>query len=455
MMLRSTNPATLEVLGETPEFSPEDIERSLQSAQRAFQTWRNVGIDERAALMVSLASQLRARKSDDAKLMSQEIGKTIKAAEAEIEKCALTCEYYGRHAATFLEPEIVKTDVRESFVRFDPLGVVLAIMPWNFPFWQVVRFAAPALVAGNVGLLKHASNAQLSARALEERFNDAKFPAGVFQNLPVSSARVAPLIADSRIAAVTLTGSERAGSEVAKLAGSHLKKTVLELGGSDPFIVFSDADVPRAAEVALSARLQGNVGQSCIAAKRFIVEKSVTEKFTDLVVRGVQKLVVGDPLDPRTDVGPLATEQVLKDTESQIERSLAQGARILAGGTRGEGGYFFQPAVLINVTESMPVCAEEMFGPVMPIIAFENEEEAVRIANNTPYGLGASIFTSDLERAKRLASRIEAGAVFVNGQVKSDPRMPFGGVKRSGYGRELSHYGLKEFVNIKSVSIQQ
>ena len=354
----------------------------------------------------------------------------------------------------FLAPEMITTDASESYVAFEPLGVVLAVMPWNFPFWQVYRFAAPALMAGNVGVLKHASNVPQCAEAIEATFVACGFPKGVFQNLLLGSARVEKVIRDARVKAVTLTGSEKAGSEVAKVAGEEIKKTVLELGGSDPFIVLDDADVARACEVAASARMQNNAGQSCIAAKRFIVHRDVANAFIAGVSDIFSQLVVGDPRDPATHVGPLATEQILRDVEKQVNESIAQGARLVEGGKRIErDGYFYEPTVLADVKKGMPVYDEEVFGPVIAIIAVADDAEAVRVANDTPYGLGATIFTRDMARAKRLVGQIDAGAVFVNGQVKSDPRMPFGGIKRSGYGRELSQYGIREFVNIKSVWI--
>lgn len=451
--MRSVNPATLEVISETLELTPLELESKLGRAYVAAQLWRGTSFTERAVLMKKAADELRKQKESLAKLVSTEVGKTLTAATGEVEKCATVCDYYAENAEKFLTEEIIKTETAESYVRFDPIGVVLAVMPWNFPLWQVFRFAAPALMAGNVGILKHASNVQGSAAAIEKIFIDAEFPESVFLNLAIGSARVADVIKDPRIAAVTLTGSEKAGSSVASIAGAEIKKTVLELGGSDPFIVFADADVEKAAKTALATRIQNNAGQSCISAKRFIVHESVAEQFSKLLMTAVLALKVGDPLDPTTDVGPLANEQMLTDIERQVQESVAKGAKVLAGGKRPDRiGYFYLPTVITNVTKEMPVYYEETFGPVLPIITFKTDDEAVQIANDSIYGLGATIFSKDTERAKKLSARIDSGAVFINSQVKSDPRMPFGGIKKSGYGRELSSYGIKEFINIKTVS---
>lgn len=456
MALISINPATLEIISETAELSDAELEQKLADAHAAYTLWRTVPIDERAVVLKKTASHLREKREEYALLISQEVGKTIAAALGEVDKSALVCDYYADNAKAFLSPEHIAADAKDSYVRFDPLGTVLAVMPWNFPFWQVFRFAAPALMAGNVGILKHASNVQGSAFAIEKAFLAGGAPHGVFQNLAISSGRVAKVVADPRVLAATLTGSEKAGSSVAEIAGRELKKTVLELGGSDPFVVFSDADIEKAARVAVAARLQANVGQSCIAAKRFIVHKDVIEKFTELAVQEINSLVVGDPTDPKTNVGPLVNEQMVTDIESQVARSVEMGAKIAAGGVRLERtGYFYPPTVLTAVTEAMPVFAEEVFGPVMPIIAFTDESDAIRLANKSQYGLGATVFTKDLARGERVAAQIESGAVFINSQVKSDPRLPFGGIKKSGYGRELSHYGIREFVNIKTVSISE
>ena len=455
MALRSTNPATEEVIQEFEELSAEQIEQKLAAAQAAFEKWRVVSFAERAKLMKRAGEVLRQRKSELASTMTSEMGKTLSAAEAEVEKCAATCDYYADNAAKFLAPEAIKTDASESYARFDPVGVVLAVMPWNFPLWQVFRFAAPALMAGNTGLLKHASNVQLSAQAIEKVFAEAGFPAGAFANLEIGSAKVDAIIRDGRIKAVTLTGSEYAGSQVARTAGETIKKTVLELGGSDPFIVLKDADLDQAASTAAATRLQFNAGQSCISAKRFIVDAAVADEFTKKLKTVIAQQVVGDPTDPKTTVGPLVNAQAVEDIDKQVQESIKKGAQLVAGGTRPSGkGFYYTPAILTGVKKGMPVYDEEVFGPVLPIITFADPDEAVRIANDSDYGLAGTIFSSDEKTAQKMAARIESGAIFINGQVKSDPRLPFGGIKRSGYGRELSHYGIKEFVNVKTVWVK-
>lgn len=455
MAIQSKNPATLEILQSFEELTADALVGKIALAQSAFENWKETTFEHRAELMFKLAEYLKQRKSEMAKLMTLEMGKTLAAGESEIEKCAITCEYYAENAEQFLSHEPIETTASESYAAFEPLGVVLAIMPWNFPFWQVFRFAAPAIMAGNVGLLKHASNVPQCAQSIEAAFTESGFPAGVFQNLLLSSSRVETVIRDPRIKAVTLTGSEKAGSQVAKIAGEEIKKTVLELGGSDPFIVLDDADVDLSCEVAASARMQNNVGQSCIAAKRFIVHEKVADHFVEGLVSIFKNLKVGNPLDPDVQIGPLATEQILLDVEEQVNKSIEMGAEPVFGGKRlSAEGYFYEPTILTNVTKGMPVYDEEVFGPVMAVIRVKDDQAAIQVANDTPYGLGASLFTQDIQKAKGLIPLIEAGNVFVNGQVKSDPRAPFGGIKKSGYGRELSHYGIKEFVNIKNVWIK-
>lgn len=454
MAIQSRNPATGEAVKTFEELSDAELQSKLALAESAHETWKKTTFAERAALMMKLADHLEAQAKHLGELMSIEMGKTIAAGESEVKKCALVCRYYAESAERFLAPEKTATDASESYVAFEPLGAVLAVMPWNFPFWQVYRFAAPALMAGNVGLLKHASNVPQCAEAIEASFVSSGFPKGVFQNLFLGSARVEKVIRDPRVKAVTLTGSEKAGSEVAKVAGEEIKKTVLELGGSDPFIVCEDADVARACEIAASARMQNNAGQSCIAAKRFIVHRAVADAFTTGVADIFSKLTVGDPADPATNVGPLATEQMVRDIERQVNDSAAKGARVVVGGKRlDRQGYFYAPTVLAGVKKGMPVYDEEVFGPVIAVITVNDDDEAVKAANDTVYGLGATICTRDMARAKRLIPQIESGSVFVNGQMKSDPRLPFGGIKKSGYGRELSQYGIREFVNIKTVWI--
>ncbi|OGI94511.1 NADP-dependent succinic semialdehyde dehydrogenase [Candidatus Nomurabacteria bacterium RIFCSPLOWO2_01_FULL_40_18] len=454
-MIQSKNPTTEEILKTFEEISDEELERKVALASSAFQSWKQTSFKERTELMLKLGEYLREHTQEFSKLQMLEMGKTMKSGPIGIKKCALLCDYYADNAESILANEKLQTDHKEQHVQFDPLGVVLAVMPWNFPFWQVYRFAVPAIMAGNVGLLKHASNVPQCAEAIEESFRQAGFPEGVFQNLLLPASRVEALIRDPRIAAVTLTGSEKTGSEVARVAGEEIKKVVLELGGSDPFIIFADADINEAAKIAVQARLQGNVGQSCISAKRFIVEESVKEKFTALVVKEFSKLSVGDPSDKTTDIGPLATEQILIDVEKQVKKSVSLGAKIVLGGKRkDEKGYFYLPTVMTNVKKGVPVYDEEVFGPVLPVISFKTEAEAIQIGNDTRYGLGASIFTSDIKKAKRMIPLIEAGNVCVNDMVKSNPRAPFGGIKKSGYGRELGTYGIKEFVNIKNVWLE-
>ena len=403
--------------------------------------------------MREVARLLRTDVAQHALNMTLEMGKPIVQAEAEVEKCALCCDYYADHAESFLAAQPRATDASKSYVRFDPLGPVLAVMPWNFPYWQVFRFAAPALMAGNAAVLKHASNVPRCALAIEKVFAGAGFPEGLFATALIESGSVARLISDPRIAAVTLTGSEPAGIAVAGQAGRDLKKTVLELGGSDPFVVLADADLAAAAKAAADARLV-NSGQSCIAAKRFIAVEAVADRFLDLFVDEVRTRRMGDPLARETQVGPQARMDLRDDLHRQVEESVKRGAKRLLGGEipRGKGA-FYPPTVLAGVDKGMPAFDEETFGPVAAVVRAKDEGDAVRLANDSSFGLGASLWTQDRPRAERLAVRIEAGAVFVNGIVKSDPRMPFGGIKRSGYGRELSEYGIREFVNIKSVWI--
>ena len=456
MALQSKNPATLEVVKTFDEISEEQLEAKIANAHSAFASWKLTSFEERKKLMLNLAKYLREHSDELSKLQSIEMGKVISSGPAGIEKCAVLCEYYANTAESGLSNEVLAGfEKGERYVAFDPLGVVLSVMPWNFPFWQVYRFAVPALMAGNVGLLKHASNVPQCAEMIEQTFREAGFPEGVFQNLLIGSARVERVIRDKRVMAVAITGSEKAGADVARIAGEEIKKCVLELGGSDPFIVFSDVDVPAVAAVAVSARFENNVGQTCIAPKRFIVHSSIVEKFTQEVVAQAAKLSIGDPMLPETQVGPLATESILTGVEQQVNDSVAKGAILACGGKRAkETGYFYTPTVLTNVTKGMPAYDEEVFGPVIAIIAFETEEQAIQIANDTPYGLGASLWTKDIAHAKTLVSKIDAGNVFVNAIVRSDVRAPFGGIKRSGFGRELGTYGIKEFVNIKNVSLE-
>jgi succinate-semialdehyde dehydrogenase/glutarate-semialdehyde dehydrogenase len=449
--LESINPATEAVLARFPASTPDEIEAAIAGADAAQHTWRRTSFDERAAAMRRLAAHLRRSRDDYARLITLEMGKPIAEARAEIEKCALACEFYADHAAGFLGDDVIATNASRSFVGYQPLGIVLAIMPWNYPFWQVFRFAAPALMAGNGALLKHASNIPQCALAVGSAFAAAGFPDGLFRTLLLPGAAVEPVIRDRRVRAVTLTGSSEVGARVAAVAGAALKKTVLELGGSDPYIVLADADVAAAAATAVRARNQ-NTGQSCIAAKRFLVAEKVAEEFEERFARAVAALRVGDPLDPATQVGPLARADLRDTLERQVDESVRQGARVLAGGRRVAGpGWFYEPTVLAGARDGMPVLAEETFGPVAAVRRVVDAEEAVAIANGSDYGLGASIWAGDVEAGVALARRIESGAVFVNGMVASDPRLPFGGVKRSGWGRELGPYGIREFTNIQTV----
>ena len=452
-MLKSIDPATGRVLATFPEADEAAIDTALGRAWSSRHGWRDAGIGTRAALMRSVAGVLRADKSRYAALLTSEMGKPIVEAEAEVEKCAWTANWFAENAERLLADEAVESTATESYVRFQPLGVILAVMPWNFPFWQAFRAGLPALAAGNVMVLKHSSNVPQSALAIEEVFREAGVPEGVFQALLIGSGAVERIIGDHRVAGVTLTGSEKAGRLVAETAGRNLKKSVLELGGSDPFVVLADADVGTAAAVACRARNQNN-GQSCIAAKRFIVEEAVADDFEQRFIAAVAALKVGNPMDRANQVGPLAREDLVEDLERQVDESVRLGARAVIGGSRIKGdGYYFEPTVLTNVRPGMPAFHEETFGPVAAVIRVQDAEDALRVANDTDFGLGSNIWTSDVERGKKLAERVEAGLVFINGMVASDARLPFGGVKRSGYGRELSEYGIKEFTNIQTVWI--
>ena len=453
MSIQSINPATGEILESFKETSGQELDRILTGAHAAFLQWREVPFARRAQRMREAAQTLRTRRAEYARTMTLEMGKPIVQGEAEVDKCAWVCEYYADHAEAFLAGQPRETEASRSYVRFDPLGPVLAVMPWNFPFWQVFRFAAPALMAGNAGVLKHASNVPRCALAIEEVFREAGFPRGLFSTVLVGSSAVAALIANPRIVAVTLTGSDRAGSKVAEQAGRELKKTVLELGGSDPFIVLADADLAAAARTAAEARLI-NSGQSCIAAKRFIVVEPVADQFLDRFLDELRSRRMGDPLVRGTQVGPQARLDLRDSLHEQVAESVKRGAKLLLGGEVPAGkGAFYPPTLLAAVDKGMPAFDEETFGPVAAVIRAKDEADAVRLANDSTFGLGASLWTEDRVRAERLAAQIEAGSVFVNGVVKSDPRLPFGGIKRSGYGRELSEYGIREFVNVKSVWI--
>ncbi len=463
MPIRSINPATEEVVKTFPEMTEGEVDHALQKAQEAFKKWQEVSIYERAALVKKVAEVLREHKNEYSRLQTLEMGKPIAQGPSGLEKCAWACEVAGEMGPEWLKQEMVTTEAQKSYVRFDPLGVILAVMPWNFPFWQFFRFGAGALVAGNAIILKHASNVPQCALAIQDIFAKAGAPEGLVQTLLVGSDTVDSLIADPRIAAVTLTGSTSAGEKVASTAGRYLKKCVLELGGSDPFIVLSDADIEKAAQVAVQARTI-NSGQSCIAAKRFIVVKDVAEEFTNRFVQAMSALVVGDPMDEKTQIGPLARKDLVDELDRQVQSSVAKGAKVLCGGKRRPGlrmsggqasvGYFYEPTVLSDVKPGMPAYDEELFGPVASVIVAQDEDDAVRIANDSIYGLGAAIWTRDTAKAEKLARQLECGAVFINDFVKSDPRLPFGGVKQSGYGRELGVFGMREFTNIKTVVVK-
>lgn len=447
-MIISQNPYTGEKLKEHKEFSSEDIDKALQKANSVFKDWKKTSFSERSQLMRKAAEVLKKHKQEYAETITREMGKPITQSIAEVEKCAWVCEYYAENAEDHLAPEEIETDAEKSYVNYAPMGVVLAIMPWNYPFWQVFRFAAPALMAGNVGVLKHASNTMMCGEKIEEVFIKAGFPEGIFQNLIIGSKKVEEVLSDERVKAVTLTGSGPAGSAVAQTAGKLIKKSVLELGGSNGLVVFEDADLEQAADTCVKARFQ-NTGQSCIAGKRLLVHKDVAEKFTEMFVEKVKSLKAGDPMKEDTYVGVQAREDLAKDLEEQVNKSVDMGAQLLTGGERKKA--FFAPAVLKGVNKDMPMFNEETFGPAIGITVFDDEDEAVELINATPFGLGVSLFTSNPDRVKKLIPKIEDGAVFVNELVKSDPRLPFGGTKNSGYGRELSRFGIREFVNIQTI----
>ena len=453
MPIESINPATEEVMKRYEEMSDAEVDRILAQAQTAFDQWRCTSFAERKATLKKAAAYLRAHRDEFAQLATLEMGKPIAQAEAEVEKSALGCDYYADNAERILADEHIATNAGDSYVAYTPLGVILAVMPWNFPYWQVFRPIAPAVMAGNALVLKHASNVPQCALAIERVMREAGFPDGLFRTLLVSGKRVERIIQDSRIRLVTLTGSDDTGSQVAAAAGRVLKKTILELGGSDPFIVLADADLDAAAKTGCLARNQ-NSGQSCIAAKRFLVVDSVADEFEQRFIAAVRALKVGDPLDRTNQVGPLARNDLRDALERQVAASVSQGATVAVGGERlPQRGYYFAPTVLTGVTPDMVAFREETFGPVAAVVRVKDADEAVRFANDSLYGLGASLWTRDLDRGQQLARRIESGQVFINGMVASDPRLPFGGVKRSGYGRVLSDFGIRELVNIQTIWI--
>jgi len=431
-----------------------EIVNAVRRSQEAFRSWREVSVPERSSFIRKLANQLRSEKQLYAETMTLEMGKTIRESRAEVEKCAWLCEYYAEHAPAMLKPEMVKTEALKSYITFEPLGIVLAIMPWNFPFWQAFRFGVPAIAAGNVVLLKHASNVPMSALAIEDAFIKAGFPGYILKTLLIDTQDTLRLIDEDQVDAVSLTGSNKAGEEVGAHAGGKIKKVVLELGGSDPYIVLDDANIEIAGKMAANARMV-NTGQSCIAAKRFIVHEAVADKFIEMFTTRLKELKIGDPLDEPTDVGPVAKPEIMKDLNSQLADAKRKGAKIVQIPFSSKHGFFFSPCAVLNPTKRMKVLTEEVFGPIAPIIRVKNDEEAIAVANDSEFGLGASIWSQNHERAEKIASRLEAGIVAINDMVKSDPRLPFGGVKKSGFGRELSQYGLKEFVSIKSIIVKE
>jgi len=454
MAFQSINPATDEILASFDTWDATQLDSALHAVAQANLAWQETSLNARCELMRAAASQLRKQKAHLARTITLEMGKLIADAEAEVEKCALACDFYADNGPVFLRDEIIETDAGKSYVCYQPLGTVLAIMPWNFPLWQVFRFAAPALVAGNTGLLKHASNVPQCAMAIEKIFIDAGFPENVFRNLMISASQVQSVIEDERVSAVTLTGSEPAGRQVAANAGKNLKKSVLELGGSDPFVVLEDADLEHTVKNAVISRFL-NSGQSCIAAKRFIVIESIADAFLEEFKIQVESLNIGNPLDRDTKLAPMARKDLRDELHQQVVDTINKGASAVTGCQPVEGpGAFYKPSILANVSHGMRAYDEELFGPVAIVIIAKDENEALRIANDTRFGLGGSVWTANVTRGEAIARKIKAGSVFVNGFVKSDPRLPFGGIKASGYGRELSHHGMHEFVNAKTIWIQ-
>ena len=455
MTLKSVNPATGNTLQTFVEMTEDEVNTIVESVHEAFNGWRKTSFSFRAERMKEVAHLLREGKEDFGTLMTEEMGKPYKQSIAEAEKCAWVCEYYADNAEKFLANKNIATEATNSFVSYQPIGIVLAVMPWNFPFWQVFRFAAPTLMAGNPGILKHASNVQGCAQAIEDIFTAADFPDNLFKNLVIGSDKVENVIKNPLVKAVTLTGSTPAGKAVASLAGSMLKKTVLELGGSDPYVILEDADLDQAVNACVAGRML-NTGQSCIAAKRFIVVEPCRSEFINKVAKKIKNMNMGDPLDPTVDIGPMVNVSARDELHQQVITSLDKGAVLVAGGIIPESpGSFYPPTLLVDVAPGMPAFDDELFGPVAVIIAAKDEHQALELANQTKFGLGAAVFTTDLQKGKKIAAEVlEAGCCFVNDFVKSDPRLPFGGIKESGYGRELSEFGIHEFVNIKTVVIQ-
>jgi succinate-semialdehyde dehydrogenase/glutarate-semialdehyde dehydrogenase len=454
MSFSSINPATGELLEVFEEWSESKAREVIDQVHQAWLSWRGTPFARRAGLMKNAASILRRNRDEFARMMAAEMGKPVAGGRAEIEKCAWVCEFFADKAEKMLSDEPAESDGSKAYVAFRPIGVILAVMPWNFPFWQVFRFAAPALMAGNAAVLKHSSNVPRCALTVEEVFRKAGFPVDIFRTLMIGSSQVESVIKNEHVRGVTLTGSDHAGRQVAAVSGRHLKKTVIELGGSDPFIVLGDADLDEAAHAGARARCY-NSGQSCVAAKRFIVLDAVYEAFMARFTKAMSALVIGDPMKEETQVGPQAREDLIRELQTQVEASVAGGAKIALGGKPFDGkGYFYPPTILTDVKPGTPAYHEELFGPVAAVIRVKDEEEALAVANDSPFGLGGSVWTADAEKGERIATRIEAGSVSVNGRVKSDPRLPFGGIKNSGYGRELSRFGIREFVNIQTVWVK-
>ncbi|WP_417443941.1 NAD-dependent succinate-semialdehyde dehydrogenase [Joostella sp.] len=450
-MIYSINPYTEEKIYSFTPLTSSEVSDKIDAADSVYRDWKETSFEERAELMKQAAAILRDRKKIYGEVISKEMGKPITQAIAEVEKCAWVCEYYAENTVDFLADEIIETDAQKSYVSYEPLGVLLAVMPWNYPFWQVFRFAAPALMAGNAAVLKHASSVMQSANNIQEVFEDAGFPIGLYQNLVIGSDAVSEVIKNKKIKAITLTGSKPAGSAVAGTAAKEIKKAVLELGGSNAFIVLDDADLDKAVEVGVNARYQ-NTGQSCIAAKRLLLHEKVADAYLEKYVAKVKELKSGDPLDENTYIGVMAREGLAKDIEKQVNDSVEMGGKLLIGGKRK--GAYYPPTIVADVTDDMPVFNEETFGPVIAVRTFKTIAEAIEISNNSEFGLGVSLFTENIDKALEIAPKFEEGAVFINELVKSDPRLPFGGIKTSGFGRELSSFGIREFINVKTVYVK-
>lgn len=451
-MIKSINPYNQEIVYEVAEFDRKEVENAIDKADAQYKIWKEIPFSERSVLMKAVGQELRKNSKEYAEVITQEMGKPITQSLAEVEKCAALCDYYAENAPNMLADKIIETEAHKSYVSYEPIGIVLAIMPWNYPFWQVMRFAVSALMAGNVAVLKHASNVMKSAMSIEKIFDRAGFPAGCFTNLPIGSKMVEEIIRNPKVKAVTLTGSEAAGRAVAGVAGNEIKKTVLELGGSNALVVFADCNLQKTVKTCVQARFQ-NAGQSCIAGKRLLVESSIAAEFTKAFVEEVSKLRSGDPLSEETTIGTMARVDLAEELEKQLQDALDKGGEVLLGGKRNKA--YFEPTVIGNVTTDMLIFKEEIFGPLIGITTFKDEKEAVALSNNSPFGLGVTIFTEDFDKAFRLVPKFDEGAVFVNELVKSDQRLPFGGTKNSGYGRELSQDGIQEFVNKKTVYINK